>query len=291
MFEKYLTKGIKEVITEFPQIGELLNGHNIGCVSCNVGTCLLKDVISIHGLPKAVEAVVMAQIASIVEPGEHDAAALVETPIGYAAALVEAPIGYAAALVEAPIGYAAALVEAPIGYAAADLKYSPPVKKLVDEHVKIKKLLSRIPAIIEGLESKDMIDRKLIESAVYFIQNYADKFHHAKEEDILFKYADETLEIISVMHEDHKAGRSFVKLVLAGLEEESKEKISNGLKGYKNLLTEHIRKEDEILYPWIDRGLTTRQVGELMVKFSESDKMFGHSISKEFDEFIESIEK
>ena len=40
----------------------------------------------------------------------------------------------------------------------------------------------------------------------------------------------------------------------------------------RDLLTEHIRKEDEILYPWMDSQLTTRQVGELFSKFDEIDR-------------------
>jgi len=32
----------------------------------------------------------------------------------------------------------------------------------------------------------------------------------------------------------------------------------------------HIRKEDEILYPWMDRNLSTAQVGALFSKFAET---------------------
>ena len=45
-------KAIQDVITEHPEIGEILNRYEIGCVTCKVGICLLKDVVSIHGLSK-----------------------------------------------------------------------------------------------------------------------------------------------------------------------------------------------------------------------------------------------
>jgi hypothetical protein len=45
-------KAIQDVITEHPVIGEILNRFEIGCVSCKVGICMLKDVVSIHGLSK-----------------------------------------------------------------------------------------------------------------------------------------------------------------------------------------------------------------------------------------------
>lgn len=55
-------KAIQDVITEYPEIGEILNRFEIGCVSCKVGICLLKDVVSIHGLSKEDEARIEQEI-------------------------------------------------------------------------------------------------------------------------------------------------------------------------------------------------------------------------------------
>ena len=33
-----------------PVIGEILQRYEIGCVTCGVGICLLKDVVAIHAL-------------------------------------------------------------------------------------------------------------------------------------------------------------------------------------------------------------------------------------------------
>lgn len=41
---------IKDVIDNHPAIGEILARHEIGCVTCGVGICLLKDVVAIHAL-------------------------------------------------------------------------------------------------------------------------------------------------------------------------------------------------------------------------------------------------
>ena len=40
--ESYLNSGIKEVCTDFPEIGKILEEFDVGCNSCLVGTCLLK---------------------------------------------------------------------------------------------------------------------------------------------------------------------------------------------------------------------------------------------------------
>jgi hypothetical protein len=55
-------KAIQDVITEHPEIGTILNRYEIGCVSCKVGICLLKDVVSIHGLSKEDEARIEQEI-------------------------------------------------------------------------------------------------------------------------------------------------------------------------------------------------------------------------------------
>lgn len=55
-------KAIQDVIAAYPEIGEILNRYEIGCVTCKVGICLLKDVVSIHGLTKEDEARIEAEI-------------------------------------------------------------------------------------------------------------------------------------------------------------------------------------------------------------------------------------
>ena len=53
---------IQNVMASYPEIGEILNRYEIGCVTCKVGICLLKDVVSIHGLSKDQEAAIETEI-------------------------------------------------------------------------------------------------------------------------------------------------------------------------------------------------------------------------------------
>jgi hypothetical protein len=55
-------KSIQDVILTYPEIGEILNRFEIGCVTCKVGICLLKDVVAIHGLSKDGEAAIEQEI-------------------------------------------------------------------------------------------------------------------------------------------------------------------------------------------------------------------------------------
>ena len=60
-------KAIQDVIATHPGIGEILNRFDIGCVTCKVGICLLKDVVAIHGLSKEDEAKIETEINDYLE--------------------------------------------------------------------------------------------------------------------------------------------------------------------------------------------------------------------------------
>lgn len=55
-------KAIQDVLAQHPAIGDILAKHDIGCVTCKVGICLLKDVVSIHALPQEEEAAIENEI-------------------------------------------------------------------------------------------------------------------------------------------------------------------------------------------------------------------------------------
>ncbi len=160
------------------------------------------------------------------------------------------------------------------------------MKKLVDEHVLIKRWIALIPQVLERLEVESSDDLQVIDEGVDFIRSYADKFHHAKEEDILFKYFDENLDILKTMLEDHDEARRHVKAAVEAMGRKDRQGIAEHLSAYRDLLTEHIKKEDEILYPWMDRGLTMKQVGELYSRFSEVDETSGNGVTERCRQFI-----
>ena len=157
--EEYLNKGIKAIISEFPQVGSILEEFDIGCVPCNVGTCLLKDIVEVHNLTSEQENVLMYKIAKVVYPDKD-----IQMPKLEPTATKPEP---------------------------KVLSYSPPMKILVDEHKWIKRFLTAVPTLVDQFNIYSEHDREIILIGVDFIRSFADKFHHAKEEDILFKYFDE----------------------------------------------------------------------------------------------------
>ena len=60
-------RAIQDVIAAYPGIGDILQRYDIGCVTCKVGICLIKDVVSIHGLSREDEARVEQEINGYLE--------------------------------------------------------------------------------------------------------------------------------------------------------------------------------------------------------------------------------
>jgi hypothetical protein len=60
-------RNIKEAIEEYPKIGEILDKYEIGCIKCSVGTCLLKEVVSVHFLGDEIEARIEKDINSYLQ--------------------------------------------------------------------------------------------------------------------------------------------------------------------------------------------------------------------------------
>ncbi len=254
--EEYLNRGIKDVIIEHPTLEAILDDYDIGCGACMVGTCLLKDIVDVHGLHPETERALMGRITKAI---------------------------YSDAEIDIPEDDGKAQAE-------RIFVYSPPVQVLVDEHKLIKRLIALTPCIAESLDLTTEDGRQLVFDSVDFIKTYADNFHHAKEEDLLFKYFDEDSEIISSFHEDHRNARDHVKNILEGVSDQDRDKVAEHLEAYNELLQGHIKREDEILYPWMDRIISSGQEAELAASFDEVADKFGN-VNERYEAFIQRLEK
>ena len=135
-----------------------------------------------------------------------------------------------------------------------------PTEILSAKHQNILKAINLLLKECQEIESGKELNKIFFNNAIYFIQHYADKFHHAKEEDILFKeLGKDTVEMhcnpSTQMLYEHDLGRGFVKEMIDGLKNNDKEQIIQNARSYGQLLQEHISKEDNILYPMANEAL------------------------------------
>ncbi len=254
MIERYMNREIKAVMAEFPAIEKILEEYGVGCGTCSAGSCQMNDIVTIHVLSDAQETELMARLALVFEGREAEAMAMK--------------------------GEAKPL----------RILYSTPIQTLVDEHGLIKRFIALIPSITTALDLATEEGRSTMAMGIDMIRSYADRFHHAKEEDILFGYTDEGSEMIRIMYEDHKAARAHVQAMIRGVDARDTEAVAKHLIAYGALLSQHIKKEDEILYPFIDRGLSGAQIRELILRFKEADETLAVD-TKKYTTWIEGLEK
>jgi len=172
----------------------------------------------------------------------------------------------------------------------AQIAYSPPVRKLVDEHVWIKRLLAIVPTLVENTWIEGAVDAELMRRVIDFVRGYADRFHHMKEEDILFDYTDREAEVIRVIYEDHRQARAFVAAAAEAIEVDDLAALCQSLTNHRELLTEHIDKEDQVLFPYIDRGLTADQVAEMARRFRQAEDETDADVPGRYERFIVELE-
>jgi hemerythrin-like domain-containing protein len=157
-------------------------------------------------------------------------------------------------------------------------------QNLEDDHVHVLKLTEVMVALTRS-ENPD-IDH--ISSIVDIIKNFADGLHHAKEENLFFpalalKGFSAQQGPVAVMLHEHVEGRNYVKGINDNLErykngdKSAKAGIYQNMRGYAELLVNHIGKENNILFRMADKVLSEKEQQELLSGFEkvENDRPEG----------------
>jgi len=184
-----------------------------------------------------------------------------------------------------------------------------PVGPLMIEHRLIEKLMPQIREAVEGARRTGAIDPDFVEYALDFVRTYADRCHHGKEEDILFRELDRKplppglRKTMDELVEEHKTGRRAVgelrRAVEAYKRGEEGERGEVGERGdgaageaalaavieklefLAEFYPAHIRKEDEGFFlPCMDYFSPEEQAAPLKEEM-EFDREFVHKIYRE----------
>lgn len=161
------------------------------------------------------------------------------------------------------------------------------LQMLSDEHKNILAVIDSLLRECDSIESGNKIDKNFFKKAIGFIEGYADKFHHAKEEDILFvELCKDEVQMhcnpTQQMLHEHDLGRNFIKELKKGIEKDNKDKIIENARGYAHLLKDHIFKEENILYPMADESLSPSIKNDILNKFKEVEM----ELDKEKDKYL-----
>jgi hemerythrin-like domain-containing protein len=140
-----------------------------------------------------------------------------------------------------------------------------PIGPLMIEHRLIERMIRQIEVELIRIDQTDEVDVLFIDQAVDFIRTYADRCHHGKEEDILFRELNNKQltpgqkRIMEELVEEHIIGRNTVAELVAARnryasgDQTAFEEIRKGLSALVQFYPKHIDKEDkEFFIPVMD---------------------------------------
>ncbi len=158
-------------------------------------------------------------------------------------------------------------------------------KALVDEHVLILKGLDFLRIARDHIEQNQLPSELFFEKAVSFFRNYADKYHHYKEEFLMFGFLARKKEglmdlEIGSLRLQHETGReSLTKLEksIQGYSMRNEIAITTllgNMASFTSVLSRHIFMEDNFFFPMVEKELTSDEKEILFDQFRVEEKIF-----------------
>jgi hemerythrin-like domain-containing protein len=174
------------------------------------------------------------------------------------------------------------------------MKKMLPIGPLMIEHRLLERMISIAGKELDRIKSSGAADSAFIDTLMDFMQTYADRCHHGKEEDILFrelkkkKISEEHSRIIDELLADHAHGRE----INARLAEANK-KYANGDSEALNAITDcissmlklyprHIEKEDKHFFLPVMTYFTEEEKDAILAEEYSFDQSLIHEKYKEF---------
>jgi hemerythrin-like domain-containing protein len=169
-----------------------------------------------------------------------------------------------------------------------------PTEILKHEHKIILMVLDAAKREVQSIRQRGKLHVAELEKMVDFIRNFADRCHHAKEENLLFVKMNEKgmpseSGPIAVMLKEHTEGRRRIKAISEAISKAQEgnpatlQTISENLDAYIQLLRNHIEKEDNVLYPMADKVFTGQDQQSLSEAFDKVEaEQIGEGVHEKY---------
>lgn len=172
---------------------------------------------------------------------------------------------------------------------------------LIEEHDAILVMLNILKKVCHRLDMGKRVEESDLENIVEFFKEFADKCHHGKEEDLLFPALEEygvpnEGGPIGVMLSEHVIGRENVKGMkdaIAGYkkgEESAPEGFVRNARNYIALLTDHIDKENTVLFAMADARIPEERQQSLLLEFEKADEeKIGPGVHEKYHKLLDKL--
>jgi hemerythrin-like domain-containing protein len=178
-----------------------------------------------------------------------------------------------------------------------------PIEELKTEHEGILLMLDILEKMSERIVEGKNVPVDHLKQVLDFLQVFADKCHHGKEEQILFSAMEEAGVPkeggpLAVMFSEHGRGRQFIgemnNLVNSYEKGESGALmvLTTPALQYVNLLRSHIWKENNVLFPMAEKAVPADKlnlIGEQFDRFE--NEVIGQGTHVAFHKMIDELSK
>jgi hemerythrin-like domain-containing protein len=171
---------------------------------------------------------------------------------------------------------------------------------LMIEHRLIERMLSLVRDALLRAEKTQTIDPLFVDQAVDFIKVYADRTHHGKEEEIMFRemhdknLAPEDRRVMNELIEEHVFGRTITKAVVEGNtryrngDQAALPDIMLALHTLVDFYPRHIEKEDKLFFPAARAYFSEAEDQAMLARFWEFDRQMIH---EKYSLIVDSLQK
>lgn len=173
-----------------------------------------------------------------------------------------------------------------------------PIGPLIWEHRVIEKMLGVVFKDAERIKASGRVDPVFIDTAVDFIRTYADRTHHGKEEDILFRelarknMSPALKKTMDELVEEHMYARGKVKALVEAKEgyvkgDGSKAKeVADLLGELASFYPGHIEKEDRHFFYDAMNYFSENEMNAMLQEFRDFDMRMIH---EKYERLVEGL--
>ena len=170
---------------------------------------------------------------------------------------------------------------------------------LMTEHRLIERMLAQVRKTLAQIEITQKVNPLFIDTAVDFIRTYADRTHHGKEEDILFRdlakkeLSEADRRVMNELLSEHAFGRTTTKeLVDANTRYRSGDDFALAdivakLGTLVDFYPKHIEKEDKAFFPASRAYFSDQEDQAMLAEFRAFDQKMIH---EKYRSVVETLE-
>lgn len=174
-----------------------------------------------------------------------------------------------------------------------------PIGPLMIEHRLIERMIRQMMTHVDQFRARQKADLAFIDIAIDFVRTYADRCHHGKEEDILFRdlkrksLSEEHGRIMEELMAEHLLGRETTK-TLADAKGRYLKGDATALAGIIDAMSlladfypRHIEKEDRHFFLPVMNYFTKEEQNAMLAEMHEFDRNLVHALYRNTVEKLE----